>query len=405
MQLRDCFIAALGVVVFICIQQGISWVTIFDSVNEYILLFTFLTIAVILVYVKMSERPKLTYETYLRLDKVLDSQYLESEAAGNRVDEEHLFIIVHQAFEIWFKQILEDLGGVITTFQIPDFDDRKHLSTITKKLGRIALILKLVVQHFEILETMPPAVFLNFRKYLKSGSGFESLQFRLIENRFGLQQLAREAVKGQVYKDKLNSTQKMKAVESEEEPSLFTVVKNWLKNVFTTCTERDSQNYLSSINTAVSKWAKDENTDENQKVDKDAFEQILTKETYKGLYDEDEKRHSLSFEAFHGALLISLYQDEPEFQMAYMTLKLIMDVDCLISKWRHTHVLMVHRMLGRKMGTGGSSGYDYLKSTNQDTYRVFIELFNLSAFLIPDEYKAERKPYTIPKCGKISSPN
>nr|XP_022324432.1 tryptophan 2,3-dioxygenase-like [Crassostrea virginica]XP_022324433.1 tryptophan 2,3-dioxygenase-like [Crassostrea virginica] len=400
MQLRDCFIAALGVVVFICIQQGISWVTIFDSVNEYILLFTFLTIAVILVYVKMSERPKLTYETYLRLDKVLDSQYLESEAAGNRVDEEHLFIIVHQAFEIWFKQILEDLGGVITTFQIPDFDDRKHLATITKKLGRIALILKLVVQHFEILETMPPAVFLNFRKYLKSGSGFESLQFRLIENRFGLQQLAREAVKGQVYKDKLNSTQKMKAVESEEEPSLFTVVKNWLKNVFTTCTERDSQNYLSSINTAVSKWAEDENTAETQKVDKDAFGKILTKETYNSL---SEKR--LSFEAFYGALLISLYQDEPEFQMAYMTLKLIMDVECLISKWRHTHVLMVHRMLGRKMGTGGSSGYDYLKSTNQDTYRVFIELFNLSAFLIPDEYKAERKPYTIPKCGKISSPN
>ena len=53
--------------------------------------------------------------------------------------------------------------------------------------------------------------------------------------------------------------------------------------------------------------------------------------------DEDEKRHSLSFEAFHGALLISLYQDEPEFQMAYMTIKLIMDVDCLISKWRREY--------------------------------------------------------------------
>nr|XP_022322612.1 tryptophan 2,3-dioxygenase-like [Crassostrea virginica] len=208
----------------------------------------------------MSERRKLTYETYLHLDKVLDSKYLESEAAGNRVDEEHLFIIVHQAFEIWFKQTLEDLGDVITTFQIP-----------------------LVVQHFEILETMPPAVFLNFRKYLKGRSGFESLQFRLIENRFGLLQTAREPVQGKLYKDRLNSTQRMKADESEMEPSLFTVVE-----VFKRYRDHD-------------------------------------------IFSQKEKR--LSFEAFHGALLISLYQDEPEFQMAYMTLKLIMDVDCLISKF------------------------------------------------------------------------
>lgn len=108
------------------------------------------------------------------------------------------------------------------------------------------------------------------------------------------------------------------------------------------------------------------------------------------------KDRRLTFEAFHGALLISLYQDEPEFQSAYHTIKLFMDIDSLVSKWRRkhnfkkakniitnhinaiqedyictlflfsdTHVLMVHRMLGKKTGTGGSSGYDYLKRTNQ----------------------------------------
>ncbi|XP_022325683.1 tryptophan 2,3-dioxygenase-like [Crassostrea virginica] len=340
----------------------------------------------------------LTYETYLCLDKILDSQHLESEAKGERVDEEHLFIIVHQAFEVWFKQILEDFGGILRIFQMPDFDDRKHLALIMNKLERTSLIFKVVVQHFEIIETMSPSVFLNFRKYLKSGSGFQSLQFRLIENTLGLEPEARSDGKGKDYKKELTDEERVKAQKSERGPTLFSVFEEWLKRVFETCIGNDPTKYLSAIETMVTTWAEDTNLDEHHRADKAAFAKVLKKESYQNI-----PGNRLSFEAFHGALLISLYQDEPEFQNAYKTVKLVMDVDAAVSKWRHNHVLMVHRMIGKKMGTGGSSGYDYLKSTNQDEYRVFIELFHLGAFLIPKDYKTGPKPYKPPNSGKISS--
>ncbi|XP_062590954.1 tryptophan 2,3-dioxygenase-like [Saccostrea cucullata] len=133
----------------------------------------------------------------------------------------------------------------------------------------------------------------------------------------------------------------------------------------------------------VDAWSKDA----GNQCDEAALIGMIEEEKYK----ESDKR--LSYEAFHGALLISLYQEEPEFQRAYETIKLVMDVDALVSKWRHSHVLMVHRMLGKKTGTGGTSGYDYLKKTNEDDYRVFIELFHLSAFLIPYEYKPKAALY------------
>lgn len=346
----------------------------------------------------MSDEPKepkkLTYETYLGLDKLLKCQELESEKAGNRVAEEHLFIIVHQGFEIWFKQILEDFKGVIDIFNEPKIEERTHLSGITTKLGRCILILKVVIQHFEIIETMPPAVFLNFRKYLKSGSGFQSLQFRLIENTLGLRRETREQDQpGHDYKDSLNEEQRKLAKASEQGHTLFSVAEKWLEKVFFkyAVNKDEGVQYLTELGVMIKTWAEDLELEENHRGDKKAFDTILTRKTYETIPDR-----RLTFEAFHGALLISLYQDEPEFQSAYLTIKLLMDIDSLISKWRHTHVLMVHRMLGKKTGTGGSSGYDYLKRTNQDKYRVFMELFNMGAYLIPEEYKKGKKPYSVP---------
>jgi tryptophan 2,3-dioxygenase len=88
-----------------------------------------------------------------------------------------------------------------------------------------------------------------------------------------------------------------------------------------------------------------------------------------------------------GALMISLYRDEPRFNQPYHILNLLMDIDSLITKWRYNHVQMVLRMLGsHQMGTGGSSGYHYLRSTLSDRYKVFVDICNLSTFLIPRSY-------------------
>ncbi|XP_062590508.1 tryptophan 2,3-dioxygenase-like isoform X1 [Saccostrea cucullata] len=367
-----------------CHWLQIIWIRIFKIYQHFKTRNHYNLLNVYTVEVSLSDMSdtELTYDSYLGLDKLLHCQDLETEKAGNKVDEEHLFIIVHQVFELWFKQILVDLRTIVGTFPKLDVKNR-DFAGIPSKLGRIILILKLIIGHFEIIETMPPATFLNFRKYLKSGSGFQSLQFRLIENTLGLLKETRKAHKqGKDYTDEFNATQRVEAEKSEKGPSLFAVFENWLERIFREFVD-DKKTYCDGLEKMVDAWSKDA----GNQCDKDALMGIIEEKKY----EKSGKR--LSYEAFHGALLISLYQEDPEFQKAYETIKLVMDVDALVSKWRHSHVLMVHRMLGKKTGTGGTSGYDYLKKTNEDDYRVFIELFHLSAFLIPYEYKPKAALY------------
>ena len=84
------------------------------------------------------------------------------------------------------------------------------------------------------------------------------------------------------------------------------------------------------------------------------------------------------------ALLITLYQDEPILQLPAEMLRLLVDVDEMLTLWRHRHALMVHRMIGRKLGTGGSSGFQYLRAT-AERHKIFNDLFNLSTYMIPAE--------------------
>lgn len=115
----------------------------------------------------------------------------------------------------------------------------------------------------------------------------------------------------------------------------------------------------------------------------------------------DEKRHDyllskgerrLSYRALQGALMIYFYREEPRFQVPFQLLTSLMDIDTLMTKWRYNHVCMVHRMLGTKAGTGGSSGYHYLRSTVSDRYKVFVDLFNLSTYLVPRHWVPKMNP-------------
>eukprot|EP00106_Octopus_bimaculoides_P002430 XP_014769872.1 PREDICTED: tryptophan 2,3-dioxygenase-like [Octopus bimaculoides] len=84
--------------------------------------------------------------------------------------------------------------------------------------------------------------------------------------------------------------------------------------------------------------------------------------------------------------MISLYRDEPRFSQPFQIISNIIDIDSQLTKWRYNHVTTVQRMIGNKIGTGGSSGYQYLRSTVSDRYKVFLDLFNLSSYLLPREY-------------------
>jgi tryptophan 2,3-dioxygenase len=123
------------------------------------------------------EKPPLSYNKYLRVQDLINLQDLLSDPAHH---DELLFITVHQAYELWFKQILHELDGAI------QFLEEDRLPTATRAINRIVEIEKLLVQQIHILESMTPISFLQFRDELNPASGFQSMQFREIEFSSGL---------------------------------------------------------------------------------------------------------------------------------------------------------------------------------------------------------------------------
>ena len=134
----------------------------------------------------MSGKKETYYSNYLQLNKILSAQELKSEVLDEAVHDEMLFIISHQAYELWFKQIIFDIDSIVDLFRNA-YIDEKNLSIIVNRLSRISKILELLINQIKILESMTPMDFLEFRHLLSPASGFQSLQFRIIENKLGLQ--------------------------------------------------------------------------------------------------------------------------------------------------------------------------------------------------------------------------
>jgi len=123
---------------------------------------------------------------------------------------------------------------------------------------------------------------------------------------------------------------------------------------------------------------------EEYKKNMDAFATIFREEKHNKLMERGERK--LSHRALWGALFIWLNRDEPRFHLPYQLLSLLTDLDALINRWRYSHALLAQRQVGNKAGTGGSSGYSYLRSTASDRYKIFNDIVNLSTWLIPREY-------------------
>ena len=129
--------------------------------------------------------PPQYYQDYLSLEKILDSQDLISDKFEQHAHDEMLFIIIHQIYELWFKQILYELDDLLTIFGEGEINEA-HVATAVTRLDRIIEIQKILIDQIRVLETMTPMDFLDFRDFLIPASGFQSLQFRLIENKLGL---------------------------------------------------------------------------------------------------------------------------------------------------------------------------------------------------------------------------
>lgn len=336
----------------------------------------------------------ITYSSYLHLDRILDAQDRLSRQGGKPpAHDEMLFIITHQAYELWFKQILFEMDRVQDIFaqdHVPDTD----LRTVASALNRIVEILKLLGQQLDVLETMTPLDFLDFRGVFRTASGFQSIQFRAVEVRLGLKREERIEYAGCPYDSYLPEQARKQVNALEGKPSLFDQLEAWLAR--TPFVEMGGFKFWDAYRVAVAEMidadkaaveadttlGKEARRAELQKLDntRKRFDYLL--EGPEKAADGEGMNWRLSHRALQAALFINLYRDQPVLQGPFSILRRLMDVDELMAIWRYRHALLVQRMLGVKMGSGGSSGHDYLMETTQK-HRVFKDLFALSTFLIP----------------------
>ncbi|KAI1887459.1 hypothetical protein AGOR_G00190520 [Albula goreensis] len=342
------------------------------------------------------------YGDYLQLEKVTSAQVLQSELKGNKIHDEHLFIVTHQAYELWFKQILWELDSVREIFINDHVRDERNMLKVVSRIHRITMIFRLLVDQFAVLETMSALDFFDFRDYLTPASGFQSLQFRLLENRLGVADSQRVPYNRRHYRDNFRGHESEILLRSEKEPTLLQLVEKWLER--TPGLETDGFNFWGKLQANIEAGFQAETEKLDQKPESETKQEMVEdlnkqKEVFTSLFDE--KRHDhllsrgdrrLSYKALQGALMIYFYREEPRFQVPFQLLTSLMEIDTLMTKWRYNHVCMVHRMIGSKAGTGGSSGYHYLRSTVSDRYKVFVDLFNLATFLVPRAWVPKLNP-------------
>lgn len=337
--------------------------------------------------------PPVYYADYLQLDKLLTSQSPKSDEYGCPAHDEMLFIVVHQAYELWFKLIIHELESVLELFQ-KEIVDEKNIGIAVARLRRITTIQKILIDQLNILETMTPLDFLEFRDFLIPASGFQSIQFRIIENMLGLNIENRVKFDNKNYYSLVSDEHQKILIQSQNNPSLFETVDKWLSRIpFLSMPGFD---FWSQYKDAIDHMIENEKriilnnpslTDEKRsrqlkefESTKEKFEALLNENKHNQLMKEGQLR--LSYKSLLAALFINLYRDEPILHLPFRFLTYLVDVDENFTTWRYKHALMVHRMIGAKVGTGGTSGHHYLMQT-AEKHKVFKDLFDLSTYLIP----------------------
>ncbi len=340
-----------------------------------------------------SRPPAINYGDYLRLETLLDAQHLESKKYGPPAHDEMLFIITHQAYELWFKQIVYELASVIEVFQSPPVQEYR-MGRVIHQLERIKVIQTVLLQQIDVIETMTPLDFLEFRDLLVPASGFQSIQFKQIEIMLGVKRAQRIPADQDFFFSRLKEDQRQSLEALEALPSLLDLTIAWLSRIpflkfagfdfwqeYANATQKmlQSDRQIIQGNPDLSASQRSVQLAANQSTEQ-RFEAILDFDQYQALQKQGEFR--FSHDAFLASLFIHLYRDQPMLQLPFRYLTLLVDIDENMTTWRSRHALMVQRMLGRRIGTGGSSGHDYLNQTTQKN-RVFLDLYALSTFLLP----------------------
>lgn len=338
----------------------------------------------------------LHYSTYLQLDKILTAQSLESDKIAQRAHDEHLFIVVHQVYELWFKQILfecESIKKLLHKNPLPESD----LITVLNRIGRCNTMWPILMDQIKVMETMTPMDFLEFRHLLYPASGFQSLQFRLLETAFGLKESQRSPEEKLFFNSRLTDAERQELAAAQQHVNLKELLDAWLSRMpfisgpedlywknYQTQVEKHLQIDINTINSHQFLNQEQKNQQiQVIKVQLENFKILFDVDGYKKLLETQQV--TFSQKGLLCALFILLHRQEPLLQIPFKIIQSFIEFDSSLTTWRHAHALLAQKMLGKKIGTGGSSGSDYLLQTAL-RHRLFADFMNLSNFLLPSSF-------------------
>lgn len=313
---------------------------------------------------------QMNYHDYLQLEKILNAQTPESEKRNLPAHDEMLFIIIHQTYELWFKQLHHEVNSISEIMCKPAMNDNSpELQTVVHRLKRVITILQVLVHQIDIMETMTPMDFLDFRDMLRPASGFQSWQFKELEAKLGLKFEDRHGK--EYYTAQLRKEHEEIIKDAESNKSLLQLINTWLERMPLSPLLSDKkesfwQQYRSAYQNSLADAEKDNFS---------AFDEMFMNNNPSSAIQQ------LSSVSNRSALFIMLYRGYPFLQLPFQLLNCLMEIDEQLSSWRYRHMNMVHRMIGTRIGTGGSTGKDYLKAA-ADKHYIFKEIAQLNSFLI-----------------------
>lgn len=348
--------------------------------------------------------PDVHYHDYLQLDKILNAQSPESDKHQLPAHDEMLFIIIHQAYELWFKQLHHEANSIVGIMARPSLNDNSpELQTVVHRLRRCITILQVLVHQIDIMETMTPMDFLDFRDMLRPASGFQSWQFKELEAKLGLKFETRHGK--EYYTSQLRQEHVDLIKQAEAGNSLLQLLNGWLERTPFFKEEQNWQQFASHGNEknihpfwAEYRYQYQLSLADAEKGNMEAFDSLF----FPGDQQAPSEQRALSPVASRAALFIMLYRGYPLLQLPFQLLNSLLEIDEQLSSWRYRHMNMVHRMIGTRIGTGGSSGKDYLKAA-ADKHYIFREIAQLNSFLIERRKLPILPPAVEKRLGFVAS--
>jgi tryptophan 2,3-dioxygenase len=346
----------------------------------------------------MNDKRPTTYWDYIRVEDLLALQSGIDGDAERIENDEVTFITVHQIFELWFQLMLREMRSARDLF-CASYVSEQELSGAVRSLKRICTVLRMCTHHWEVMETLTTRDYLAFRDKLMGASGFQSAQLRQLEILMGLEESQRIplGIEGS-YKDALKTpsggaSPSLERVERQlgDLPTLKGAIESWLLRTpidgaapehaggkehldsfverFLDAHARETDRTL-GLAERLAVFHEDEQAERGRLRERYEREKQTVRDFLSPTGGEAERTRRMRV----AMLFIVTYRELPLLAWPREVLDGLIEMEQLFVIFRQRHARMVERMIGRRTGTGGSAGVDYLDQTALE-YRIFKDLW------------------------------